>query len=130
MPQWNYTLNVKDIWESFGTAGFEASRDNIVERIERSAFYEKEYCFALEDALDNIKDSKSLASWCLPRLASAAPAAVPAAIPATGTAKMMPTSHAAIGMAIFATRCRFQVFIGQPPRRSAGTTRRGARRSR
>ena len=51
MAQWDYTLDVKAIWDNFETVGFEESRDQIVRRIRDSRFFTEE-----DWSLSNIVD--------------------------------------------------------------------------
>lgn len=62
MAQWDYTLNVKDIWNDFEEMGFENARDAIVEKIRTSRFWD-EADFILGEIVECLEFSANLSAF-------------------------------------------------------------------
>jgi len=62
MAQWDYTLDVKAIWDNFETVGFEESRDQIVRRIRDSRFFTEED-WSLSNIVDELGWAEDLSEF-------------------------------------------------------------------
>lgn len=59
MAHWEYTLDVKSIWNDFEEVGFEDSRDQIIRKIKDSLFWDEED-WSLTNAVDEMEWSEDL----------------------------------------------------------------------